>query len=229
MDSYCQGTQRVDHSVGGSKLLRRMGGSHSDNAHPCIARGIDSTRRVFYHDTGSRRDSELCSRDEVALRVGLAVAHLVSADHHHWYGETDVLKTVFGDCAVSRGYDGPAIGRQRRQQRVRTGYLRQTLGGARLLGGQGDDLGCRIQMRRDETHRIKGATAVGRAEDGIEVESVSRGPHAPGVLDRYDRVYEHTVEIEDEGLTGEPGSTGGHAKKYRAFDKPGRRGFKFPD
>ena len=69
---------------------------------------------------------------------------------------------------------------------------------------------------------------MGRAENGIKVEPVSRGPHAPGVLDRYYRVYEHTVEIKDEGLTGERGGTGGHAKKYLAFDKPGWRGGKFP-
>ena len=83
-------------------------------------------------------------------------------------------------------------------------------------------------MRRDETHRIKGATAVGLAEDGIEVESVSRGPHTPGVLDRYDRVYEHTVEIEDESLTGERGSTGGHAKKYRLSTSWGGEALNFP-
>jgi hypothetical protein len=102
------------------------------------------------------------------------------------------------------------------------------LGGARLLGGQGDDLGCRIQMRRDQAYRVEGTAAVCGAESGIEVESVSRGPHAPGVLDRYDRVYEHTVEIEYEGLTIEPRNTGSHAKKYSAFDKPGWRGFTFP-
>src|SRR6185437_14280398 len=106
-------------SPGGREFVGGNGGGERDHARAGGFAGADPGGDVFDHDAVAGREAEGCGPAQVGVGGGFAVDNVVGSDEVARPGEAAGAEARQREGAGAGGDDGPAFGRERRQQCAR--------------------------------------------------------------------------------------------------------------
>lgn len=204
-----QATIPVDHHIqftvtadGKMRRLDRVGMGHVDDHHrsPHAFAGLDARGRIFEDDAAFRRNAEPFGGLPVTFGIGLAVDHIVGADHHGWRCDAGRREPFFRQFTHGGGDDSPFSRGQRRKKVCGARYRNDALHVIHLGAQDHVGLGIHVQAgNRLAAYYLGSPHAMDTLQKCVRLDTVCNGPLPPDALDNGNRIDQRSVHVEQEG------------------------------